>query len=360
MRWPPALPSRRRARGLSLVEAMVALAVMAFGTLAVLGVQTTLRLNADIAKQRNEAVRIAQEALETARGFTALADYAAIAASGALPATGYDSSNTVFQVTRSVVDVAAVDTTHPRRKTVVVDVGWTDRTGQPQAVRLAAVIGGVAPALAGSLAVPSDRSLIRHPTQRHPDVPATAVTLTDDPTRSRFDPPGGAGVGWLFDNTTGAIVQTCSGPGSETCTAFDARLLAGHVRFATTAAPPTAADAELPPGVTQPVAVQLAQTAPTTGPVDCFEQTLDTSTVSYWCAVPVGGATAWSGRSSVGGLSVALDLGTDADPTRVRVCRYTPSREHRVVGFQRAECARFVQGGAHENRQAAARSHVFF
>ena len=40
----------RAQRGLSLVEAMVAMAVMGFGTLAVLGVQASLRLNGDIAK----------------------------------------------------------------------------------------------------------------------------------------------------------------------------------------------------------------------------------------------------------------------------------------------------------------------
>jgi Tfp pilus assembly protein PilV len=55
---------RTHSRGVSLVEAMVALAVMAFGMLAEVGVQTTLRLNADVAKQRSEATRIAQETLE--------------------------------------------------------------------------------------------------------------------------------------------------------------------------------------------------------------------------------------------------------------------------------------------------------
>jgi Tfp pilus assembly protein PilV len=59
-------------RGVSLVEAMVALAVMAFGMLAVVGVQSTLRLNGDIAKQRSEATRIAQENLEKGRAFVAI------------------------------------------------------------------------------------------------------------------------------------------------------------------------------------------------------------------------------------------------------------------------------------------------
>ena len=65
-------PNRHSARGVSLVEAMVALAVMAFGMLAVVGIQATMRLNADIAKQRSEATRIGQEMLETQRAFTVI------------------------------------------------------------------------------------------------------------------------------------------------------------------------------------------------------------------------------------------------------------------------------------------------
>ena len=44
-------------RGISLVEALVAMLVMSFGMLAIVGLQATLRLNADVAKQRAEAVR---------------------------------------------------------------------------------------------------------------------------------------------------------------------------------------------------------------------------------------------------------------------------------------------------------------
>ncbi len=62
----------RAQRGVSLVEALVALAVMAFGMMAIVGVQSTMRQNADIAKQRSEAVRIAQEAIERWRAYSVL------------------------------------------------------------------------------------------------------------------------------------------------------------------------------------------------------------------------------------------------------------------------------------------------
>ena len=60
----------RAQRGLSLVEALVALAVMAFGMMAYVGIHSGLRLNGDVAKQRAEAVRLAQEAIERWRAFS--------------------------------------------------------------------------------------------------------------------------------------------------------------------------------------------------------------------------------------------------------------------------------------------------
>jgi Tfp pilus assembly protein PilV len=60
---------RRLVRGVSLVEALVSLAVMSFGMLGVVGVQATLRYNAEVSKQRSEAVRIGQEEMESLRSF---------------------------------------------------------------------------------------------------------------------------------------------------------------------------------------------------------------------------------------------------------------------------------------------------
>lgn len=64
---------RAAARGVSLVEALVAMAVMSIGMLALVGVQSTLRMNGDLARQRTEATRIASEEIERVRSFTSLA-----------------------------------------------------------------------------------------------------------------------------------------------------------------------------------------------------------------------------------------------------------------------------------------------
>ena len=67
------LQSRPFQRGISLIEALLALAVMALGMMGLVGVQSTLRNTSDVAKQRSEAVRIAQVEIERWRAFTALA-----------------------------------------------------------------------------------------------------------------------------------------------------------------------------------------------------------------------------------------------------------------------------------------------
>lgn len=324
--------ARHRTRGISLVEALVALAVMAFGTLAVLGVQTSLRMNGDIAKQRSEAVRIAQETLEDLRSFQSLNDYRNLIASAANQAVqGYATANTTYTVTTRVTDTAAADLTNPRRKGVVVRVDWLDRTGLTQRVQLNGLIEGTLPALAGSLSVPATRSIVRQPGGRHAAIPRSAVPAQDGTDSSKFAPPGSADTWWVFDNATADITRICSDEALVNCVAIDARLLRGFVRFATAAAPPTAADALVPPGLAQPAGVAVQQTQPAAANIACFEADIDASAREYFCAVEVDVAGIWSGRALV---DIAPEAASVADPDAAafRVCRYTPYRDsHPIV-----------------------------
>lgn len=61
---------RARSRGVSLIEAVVALAVMGFGMLGIAAMQSSLRQNSDIARQRAEAARLASEAIEAMRSYS--------------------------------------------------------------------------------------------------------------------------------------------------------------------------------------------------------------------------------------------------------------------------------------------------
>jgi hypothetical protein len=301
---------------------------MGFGTLAVLGVQTSLRLNADIAKQRNEALRIAQEQLERARAFDDMDAYRDDIVTG-LPAAaaGYATANASYLFQVEVESPAGENA--PQHKNLVVTVSWTDRANEAQTLQLRSVVHGVPPALPGSLALPGNTGPVRNPAQRHYTIPRAAVTQAGGQT-SHFTPPGAVDVQWVFSNDTGVIIERCL---AGVCTPFDARLLAGYIRFATAVASPGVTDAELPPGTLMPVEVRVDVTDPS-ATVLCYETDVLGSR-AYYCAVPVNGLGLWSGRTTVTGLAPLATGLADANAAAYRVCRYTPYRDsHPTVPTQ--------------------------
>jgi len=323
-------------RGIALIEALVALAVMAFGMLAVAGVQVTLRQNADIAKQRSEAVRLAQAEIERWRAFTSIgpgapgADTYGTLVGIVLPAVS--GSNAQFTVARSVDEPANL-----AYKMMRVDVSWVDRNGQAQSVRLSTAIHRVAPELAGTVSVLGGAAGLGN---LNPAIPSGSKPLT--PTTSGFRPPqGGAGdaVAWVFNNATG-LITVCTTNALTTaalaqenitnCNAGNAQLLSGYISFATGPSAPTAADAEVPPSAALPVTIQVLRTLPAALAVSCFTEQFPLY-VSYYCAVPVGIALSWSGRSVVGGLAGLTDDPVNADAANRRVCRYTRYQDNRTV-----------------------------
>ncbi len=345
------------ARGMALIEALVALTVTAVGLVSVLGVQVVLRQNADLAKQRSEAVRLAQQEIETWRSYATVSGpapagtvtYDGLASGANADVTG---SNTQFTLTRRVTTSAA-----PAYKTLSVTVGWQDRNAVAQAVQLNTTLAGVAPELAATVVVPADGNPVARGNGRAGGIPRDAKRLSA--TQSGFRPPQPEGLTgaqvWLFDHATG-LITLCSTDANDTasltldnitnCQTARAQLLSGFVRFARPLASvggspraPIAGDAEFPvdpPLVLSPaLRVQVLRTAPSALVVDCFARVRGTY-VAYFCAVPVagpGGALVrWSGRAVVNGNSVLTDDPGVADPTRQRVCRYTRYPDNRTVG----------------------------
>lgn len=350
-RTPGGAGSRRLGRGLSLIEALVAFAVMGFGMLGVLGIQATLRGNADLAKQRTEAVRIAQEALESWRAFsvlnttpTHLRVYADINDRGPSSVTGY-TTNTTYTLSGIVTEDVAGGA-----KTVVVDVAWADRNGITQSVRLASLIAGVAPGLAASVGTPGAAGPSLSPAARSSNIPVGAVDFGNG--QSGFIPPQpegpGPSVAWLFDNVTGlfavceaaAAVLPSVPPASQfvNCGTQLHLLVQGYLRYATQAAPPgpTAADvadaAAVGPLFPQPqLAVVQSLPASLAATRGCLVSRTGSATFGeYYCAVPVDPAIGgfWTGSvafadnpaSSPPFLLASGAADTRAD--RFRICRY--------------------------------------
>jgi Tfp pilus assembly protein PilV len=347
--------SRRRQRGVSLIEALVALAVMAFGMLGVVGMQATLRTGADQSKQRSEAVRLAQEEMERLRAFGQLASapsgehtYALIGPAAA--ASVYSSTNTLYQANTTfqrslaVVDHVASAASAPRMKTVTVDVSWRDRDydatlANERSVTLRSIVAEIPPVLAGSLGVPYNRSAPQRPGGRNINIPRSNTQPGSGDT-TVFTPPGGGGVTWVFDNTTGLITSTCTAAVPPVCTAANLALISGYIRFATDAQP-TAAEAELPSDPVPPalaalgVIVNYSDPAPggdvSSASGGCFVGPPSPSNyLQYFCAMPLAFVGFKSNNTWTGVLDLVLptgtlanDIGTDNAATRYRVCRYT-------------------------------------
>ncbi|WP_284615252.1 prepilin-type N-terminal cleavage/methylation domain-containing protein [Aquabacterium humicola] len=239
------LPFSRR-RGVSLVEALVAMAVMAFGMLAVVGVQSTLRFNSDMAKQRAEATRLAEQVIEAARGFNLVgtagatdAEFDAIADLAPATVSGPEY-NTTYTVVRNVTPDPAAGV---RRAAVIIaaTVTWTDRQGLAQAVTLRDTISRVDPVLSGMVIAPKTLTPIGRRDNRHPTIPPRAHDLGDG--TSVFKPIETGTTAWMFNNTTGVITHICVVSAASTsssfvvapatCTAlsYGGQLLAGEIRF---------------------------------------------------------------------------------------------------------------------------------
>lgn len=335
--------ARHRGHGASLVEALVALAVMALGMLGVVGVQSTLRLNSDVARQRSEAVRLAQRSIEDARSFTLVEPSGGLASYGDLgeleQAIASPSAGTAYTLTREVAATGgAGDSDESRLKTLRVKVSWSDRTGAAQSVELNTAVARVMPELAGTLALATRVSAngvpASGPANRNPVIPTAAVDFGLG--ASGYLPPNrpaGDQTAWLFDNLSGLITLCTSSETNNallilasqlTCGSATAWPLSGTVVFATDAAPASALDAAQPSGAPQAVRVGVTQTFPAgVGSPACYTSAPvpGQPVVTYVCALPVSGtstpAAAWSGYSYVNGAGITGAAGGYS------VCRYT-------------------------------------
>jgi Tfp pilus assembly protein PilV len=347
-------PNRRH--GVSLIEALVALAVMAFGMLSLVGVQATMRLNSDLSKQRTEATRIATEELEGLRLFTSVP-----VASGQTSWDGIVSrtlsayvppgsiGNTSYRVERTV-DLATTT-----QKVVTVKVSWVDRTGGTQSVVIDTLLVAAAPALSGLLAVPAMMTIFNSPGGRNATIPPEAVELDGSRSGSSALKPFDTGlVVWVFNDITGIITSRCSNVTAAqasivvgdltNCVSVNGRLVAGQVnfdlRFPLPAPPAYPAENPLGPALPlnasnpleflavtgiSPVNQRRAPECLANSPGTAAAGTLRTQ-VNYQCLVFPKDNSGWGGKLEVKlatEYSPTEPLPNDNLPGNYRVCRYT-------------------------------------
>lgn len=330
----------RKIRGVSLLEALVAMALMAIGLLGVVGVQSTMRSSSDISKQRSEAVRIAQEAIEQWRSFHSIEANATAVDWGDLvsdaSATSIAGTNATYSRTRTVTDLPAP----ARGKALTVLVSWNDRNGTQQQISVSTVITGIAPELFGTMGFPTKP--VQPVLGRKNSIPLQAKDLGDG-TSGLLPPNAPTGVVWLFNNNTG-VFRICATTATvladllpNTISGCTGSYLAitGYVRYSLSATQPansaalqpTSTPAELSGYPPNPIQVSVVEN-PVTGSSFCYpmEDTIGPEAYSaYFCGVPASvNNTTRTVRLSFGpsNLIAGPTAPEDRDASRIRICRY--------------------------------------
>jgi type IV pilus modification protein PilV len=220
-----------RQRGFSMLEALVSMLVMAFGMLAVAAFQITLSRSSDLAKQRTEATRLAQEKLEALRTYGTVAAYGSQLVSSTTTTQEQVTTNATY--TRSWG--AAALNTEDTGRSIQVSVAWTDRAGGSHSVQLLSSVAETDPLDVGALMFPRpDGTILRRPMDRSIDIPIRATGISG--TSRSYIPWAGSGGGYLvFSNDSGDVVQRCSSTPTAatvsdgTCTMLNAYLLTGYL-----------------------------------------------------------------------------------------------------------------------------------
>lgn len=303
-------PARRQS-GFTLIEALIALLVMAFGMMALAGMQTSFSRNADLAKQRTEAMRLAQQRIEGLRTITNDAAWLALAGG-----TNNVSTNADYTITATL---GGANTDMWRAASVTV--GWTDRAGEGQQVRIDSVISRSDPAAAGYVANPlPQNTVLRRPRDRHINIPIPAVNLGNGQSSYQLSPT----LAIVFSNLSGNVVLRCDHVVSSVsdlasgCTSIVALIVAGYVNGPALTHDGSSNAPTLPVGI-DPTWISEPSPIPAGGPVCAYTRATnqnDGTFVSafenlalfhyYLCVIPVDTSSdpdyVWSGTLRLAGV----------------------------------------------------------
>lgn len=188
--------------GFTILEALIALLVTAFGILALAGMQVMLSHSSDIAKQRSEAVRLAQARMERMRAYDDVGGAGTNDWNNLPGAAETVTTNAVYTITPTMGG-ASGDSMRP----ATVTVTWTDRTGVAQTVALNSVIAKIEPEDIGFVTNPLPLNQpLRRVKDRNINIPIPAIDLGNGRSATQFD----ANYVIIYSNTTGGVVQICN------------------------------------------------------------------------------------------------------------------------------------------------------
>jgi prepilin-type N-terminal cleavage/methylation domain-containing protein len=292
--------TRHTRRGFTLLEALVALAVVSIGLMGVVKMQGLMARYADVSKQRSEATRLAQQQIETLRSYTSI-DTAPGQLSWNALAGGNDVTSTNADFTRTWTLAGA--STDPLRR-VSVNVAWNDRAGDPQNVTLNSVISRTDPSDVGLLGFPlPQNTTLKRPKNRNLNIPVPALDLGGG--KSVYQLANNFAV--VFSNDSGYVVMRCdfvvnTAAQLSACTEYSATILAGYVSLD---------GASFPSGMNLNTSGLTGSSGVTCTIGNAVNQN-DNSTISgykyYLCVVALPTNGSWSGMVRLTGMASGANL----------------------------------------------------
>ncbi len=269
------MPSHQR--GASLVEVLVAFLLLSLTVVGASRIQAELRATGDAARQRSEAVQLAQRQMEMARGQAGVGL--------AAHAEAVVASTTHYALTRD--STTAVDT---NLQTTTVQARWTDRAGGERRVSLASGVTDQSPLYAAALTLRPGLDVVTHPLARHRAIPRGAKNLGDG--RSVFKPEARGTLALVFDHASGDVIASCRVDADVSTQALTAAhlgdcdrirgsLLSGHVRFALGAAGASGIDSPQRDATPMPFTMHLDLRTPFTAPARCANEAMRTVRLTH-------------------------------------------------------------------------------
>lgn len=194
-------------RGFTILEVLIALIVMAFGLLSIAGMQLMLSRNADVAKQRSEATRLAEERIENLRAYDGIGS-GTIDWNNLPTATQTVNTNTNTTFT---VSVSLAGTTSDSLRPVSVTASWIDRAGDAQQVVLSSVLSKSDPKYIGLVGNPLPQNKpIKRVKNRNLNIPVPAKDLGNQKSSTQF----ASNFVIVYNNVDGSVVYICN-PGVD-------------------------------------------------------------------------------------------------------------------------------------------------
>ncbi|HSW05756.1 type IV pilus modification PilV family protein, partial [Aquabacterium sp.] len=239
-------------RGFSLIEAMIAMLITSFGLLAIAGIGLKLAFNEDVARQRGEATRLAQEKLEELRSFSQLTAAAGVVSWDGLVGANDDitegsthngeayHANTSFERRWELLDSSS-----DAYRRVRVTVAWADRVNGDaikQTLSFNSIISKTDPFDSGALAFPlPGNTTLKRPKNRNLNIPMPALDLGNGQSVVQVSNTFAV----VFDNASGYVVLTCNQVVTTVaevqayCTESNAYIIAGYISLSGTSSFPT-------------------------------------------------------------------------------------------------------------------------